>query len=57
MKKHERARAFNTHRGEERRCAYRILMGKPQGRRPPVRPTSKWEDNIKIGRKAVGRGH
>ena len=31
----------------ERRGAYRILVGKPEGR-PLERPRRRWEDNIKI---------
>jgi len=31
----------------ERRGIYRVLMGKPEGRRPPGRPRHRWEDNIK----------
>jgi hypothetical protein len=30
------------------RCVYRILGGRPEGKRPPGRPRRKWEDNIKI---------
>jgi hypothetical protein len=26
---------------------YRILMGKPEGKRPPERPRRRWEDKIK----------
>jgi hypothetical protein len=32
----------------ERRGAYRVLMGKPEGRRPLRRPRHKWEDNIRM---------
>jgi hypothetical protein len=32
----------------ERRGAYRALVGKPEGRRPLVRPRLRWEDNIKM---------
>jgi hypothetical protein len=32
----------------ERRGAYRALVGKPEGRRPPGRPRRRWEDNIKM---------
>jgi hypothetical protein len=32
----------------ERRVAYRILVGRPEGRRPLGRPGYKREDNIKI---------
>ena len=27
---------------------YRVLVGKPQGKRPLGRPSRRWEDNIKI---------
>jgi hypothetical protein len=33
--------------GEERN-AYRILVEKPEEKRPLGRPTSKWEDNIEM---------
>jgi hypothetical protein len=29
-------------------CAYRVLVGKPEGRRPLERPRRRWEDNIKM---------
>jgi hypothetical protein len=32
----------------ERRGAYRVLVGKPEGRRPLGRPRRRWEDNIKM---------
>jgi hypothetical protein len=32
----------------EKRNAYRILMGKPEGKRPQGRPRCRWEDNIKM---------
>jgi hypothetical protein len=28
--------------------AYRILVGKPEGKRPLGRPRSRWVDNIKM---------
>jgi hypothetical protein len=33
---------------EERRGAYRGLVGKPEERRPLGRPRRRWEDNIKM---------
>jgi hypothetical protein len=36
-----------THMGE-RKAAYRVLVGKPEGKRPPGRPKHRWEDNIKM---------
>jgi hypothetical protein len=32
----------------EVRGAYNILVGKPEGRRPPGRPRRRWEDNISM---------
>jgi hypothetical protein len=41
-------------RMEERRGAYRALVGKPEGRRPLGRPRHRWEDNIKMDLLEVG---
>jgi len=30
----------------ERKCAYRVLVGKPEGQKPLRRPRGSWEDNI-----------
>jgi len=35
-----------AHMGE-RRCVYRISVGKPEGKRQLGRPTYIWEENIK----------
>jgi hypothetical protein len=40
----------------EKRGAYRILVGRPEGRRPFGRPRRRWEDNIKMDRREVGWG-
>jgi hypothetical protein len=32
----------------EKRCTYKVLVGKTEGRRPLERPRRKWEDNIKM---------
>jgi hypothetical protein len=32
----------------EKRCAGRILVGKPEGKKPLGRPRRRWVDNIKI---------
>jgi len=32
----------------ERRSIYRVLMGKPEGKRPAGRPRCRWVDNIKM---------
>jgi hypothetical protein len=41
--------------GKER-CAYRILVGRPEGRRPLGRPRRRWEDNINMYLQEVGWG-
>jgi hypothetical protein len=41
----------------ERRDAYRVLVRKPEGRRPLGRPRRRWEDNIKMDFRDVGCGH
>jgi hypothetical protein len=32
----------------ERRGVYRVLVGKPEGKRPMRRPRGRWENNIKM---------
>ena len=39
---------------EQSRNAYRVLVGKPEGRRPLGRPRYRWEDNIKMDLMEVG---
>jgi hypothetical protein len=38
----------------ERRGAYRVLVGKPEGRRPLGKPRGTWEDNTKMDLREVG---
>jgi hypothetical protein len=33
----------------EKRNAYRLLVGKPDGKRPLGKPRRRWVDNIKMG--------
>jgi len=40
----------------ESRGVYRVLMGKPKGKRPLWRPRHRWEDNIKMDIQEVGYG-
>jgi hypothetical protein len=40
----------------EGRGVYRVLVGKPEGRRPLGRPRRRWEDNIRIDLRKVGCG-
>ena len=41
---------------EEGRGVHRVLVGKPEGKRPLGRPRCRWEDNIKMDLQEVGRG-
>jgi hypothetical protein len=38
----------------ERRVVYRVLVRKPEGKRPLGRPRRRWEDNIKMDLQEVG---
>jgi len=40
----------------ERRGVHRVLVGKPEGKRPFGRPRRRWEDNIKMDLQEVGGG-
>jgi hypothetical protein len=40
----------------EGRGAYRVLVGRPEGRRPFGRSRRRWEDNIKMDLQEVGWG-
>jgi hypothetical protein len=40
----------------EGRVVHRVLVGKPEGKRPLGRPRRKWEDNIKRDLQEVGGG-
>jgi len=40
----------------EGRGVYRVLVGKPEGKGPLVRPRHRWEDNIKMYLQEVGCG-
>ena len=42
--------------GEER-AVYRVLVGKPEGKRPLGRPRRRWVDNIRMDLQEVGCGH
>jgi hypothetical protein len=50
--KNEMGGAYSTY--EERRGAYRVLVGKPEGKRLLGRPRCRWEDNIKMELQDVG---
>jgi len=40
----------------EGRGVYRVLVGKPEGKRPLGRPRRRWEDNIKMDFQEMGCG-
>jgi hypothetical protein len=40
----------------ERRRVYRVLVGKPEGKRPLGRPRIRWEQNIRMDLQEVGCG-
>ena len=37
-----------------RRGVYRVLVGKPEGKRPLGRPRHRWKDNIKMALQEIG---
>ena len=39
---------------EEGRSAFKILTGKPIGKRPLERPRRRWEDNIRMDLEEIG---
>jgi hypothetical protein len=41
---------------EQRRDVYRVLVGKPEGKRPLGRVRRRWDDNIKMDLQEVGCG-
>jgi len=41
----------------EGRGVYRVLVGKPEGKRTLGRPRRRWKDNIKMNLQEVGWGH
>ena len=43
-------------RMEEGRGVRKVLLGKPDGKRPLGRPRRRWVDNIKMDLEEVGRG-
>jgi hypothetical protein len=39
------------------RNAYKVLMGKPEGKRPLERPRHRWEDGIRMDLREIGWGN
>jgi hypothetical protein len=40
----------------EERKVYKVLMGKPEGRRPLGRPRRRWEDGVRMDLREIGFG-
>jgi hypothetical protein len=47
-------REWHVARMGQKRNAYRILVGKPQGKRPLEKPRCSWADNIKMDLRETG---
>ena len=47
--------AGHVARMEEGRDVHKVLVGKPEGKRPVGRPRRRWEDKIKMDLQEVGR--
>ena len=41
----------------EERVTYRVLVGKPEGKRPLGRPRRRWVDNIRMDLQEMGCGY
>jgi hypothetical protein len=52
VKEDEMGRACSTN--GEKRNMYRVLVGRPEGKRPVERPRSRWVDNIKMDLREIG---
>jgi hypothetical protein len=48
--------AWNVARMEEGRNVYRVLVRKPEGKRPLERPRRRWEDGVKMDLGEIGWG-
>ena len=46
--------AGHVARTEKGRSAFKILTGKPTGKRPLGKPRRRWEDNIRIDLEEIG---
>ena len=46
--------SWHVARMGECRCVCRVLVEKPEGRRPLKKPRHRWEDNIKMDLRDVG---
>jgi hypothetical protein len=54
IKSRRRRWAGHVARMGKRRSFYRVLVGRPEGKRPLGRPRHRWEDNIKLDLREIG---
>jgi hypothetical protein len=54
--RHRNNFTFYSSANEDKRNAYRISVGKPEGKRPLGRTRRRWEDNIKMDFREIGWG-
>jgi hypothetical protein len=52
----EDEKAGHAARMGEKRIAYKLLVGKPEGKRPLGRPRRRWADVIKLNLRQIGWG-
>jgi len=57
IKSRRMRRAGHVVRMGEERGVYRVLAGKPEGRRPLGRPRRRWVDNMRMDLQEVGCGY
>ena len=57
LKPLKRRKSGHVARMGEERGVYRVLVGKPEGRRPLRRPRRRWVDNIRMDLLEVGCGY
>ena len=55
--KSRRRWVWHVARMGEKRGVYRVLVGKPEGRRPMGRPRHRWVENIRMDLQEVGCGY
>jgi hypothetical protein len=48
--------AGHVARTGEGRSVYRVLVGRPEGKRPLGRPRRRWDNNIKMDLREIGMG-
>ena len=57
LSQHKFEKFLHLARMGEERGAYRVLVGKPEGKRPLGRPRRRWVDNIRMDHQEVGCGY